>query len=324
MKRRSSFVFPLKPVAASAIFLSGLAILLLITSALFVPKNNLAEFGMEEIGANGILGEQDHSIDVLIIGDSEAYSSISPMEMWQAHGFTSYVCATSAQQLTTSFAFLKQAFRHQSPKVVVLETNAIYRNVTMSQSLMSRLESLFSVFRYHNRWKSFRFSELLVTPQYTWTDDFKGYVYNTAVEAASPGVAMQPTDQVEAIPPLNREYVAAMAEFCRQHDTQLLLVSTSSTLNWNMRRHNGIAALAQELGLTYYDLNLDNPAGIDWSSDTRDRGDHLNFSGAFKVSAWLGKTLSETFPLNRQYDEAIVRRWNEALQRYLTVTGQQS
>lgn len=48
----------LKQITASVAFAMIFVVLLLISSYIFMPKNNLEEFGMEDATANGILGEK--------------------------------------------------------------------------------------------------------------------------------------------------------------------------------------------------------------------------------------------------------------------------
>lgn len=60
----------IKKAVGSVFFVSGLICLLVILSYIFIPKNNMKAFGMEDEPANGILGEKENTIDVLVIGDS--------------------------------------------------------------------------------------------------------------------------------------------------------------------------------------------------------------------------------------------------------------
>ena len=313
------------PLAKGACFLSLLCALLLAASFLFMPKNNHKAFGMgnDELVAGGILGERENSIDVLVVGDSEAYSSISPIQMWDEHGFTSYLCSTGGQPLYDSHRFLRQALEHQSPKVVILETNAIFRPYKLSDYLASRAKSLFSVLRYHDRWKALTVNDLSGPMGYTWTDDLKGYRYNPKAAAADARRHMLPSEEMQEIPPLNRVCLREMLDLCEERGAQLILVSTPSTLNWNYPRHNTIAAFAAENGLTYLDLNLmTDKVPIDWKTDTRDKGDHLNYSGAVKVTGFLGQYLKQTFDLpDNRMDDAYAS-WHSALLRYRnTVSG---
>ena len=62
-------------------------------------------------------------------------------------------------------------------------------------------------------------------------------------------------------------------------------------------------------------LILDELA-LDWNTDTRDGGDHMNLSGAEKVSSYLGKYLLNTgLFVDHRADEAYAE-WNESLQKY--------
>ena len=308
----------LKPLLRSAVFLTLLAALLLGTSRIFAPKDNKSEFGMNMVFANGILGERENSIDVLIVGDSESYSSFSPMHMWNAHGFTSYVCGTAAQPLYDSYRFIGQAFQRQSPSVVVLETNAIFRAKNAGSYLSSMMKSSFSLFEYHNRWKSLKLTDLSSPVEYTWTDDCKGYIHSDEVKPANTKGYMAPTDRVEKIPDLNLLCLQQIMKLCADNGAELILVSTPSPVNWNYARHNAIQAFAEEHTLTYLDMNLPHETlNIDWSRDTRDMGDHLNFSGARKVSEFFGTYLKEHFSLPDHRGEKDYGSWTDAYGRYV-------
>ncbi|HIS48136.1 MAG TPA: hypothetical protein IAB46_11415 [Candidatus Scybalocola faecigallinarum] len=313
----------IKKAVASIVFMLGLVCLLVILSYIFLPKNNMKAFGMEDVTANGILGEKENSIDVLVLGDSESYSSITPMQIWEEQGFTTYVCGTPGQYLYQSDSYLQQAFINQKPKVVILETNAIYRKMSFNASILNRIENVFAVFKYHNRWKSMQLGDLTSSADYTWTDDFKGYQYYNTVDGTANSDYMAPTDKSKLIHGLNWQYVSDMADFCEKNGAQFILVSTPSTVNWNYERHNGIVQLANALDIPYVDMNLmKNEITIDWTKDTRDKGDHLNHSGAVKVSRWLGNYLKKAYNLPDHRQDDGYSKWNEALTRYKKGVGE--
>ena len=89
----------LKHTFSSLAFIAGLLILLIFASQLVLPKDNLNKKEIHDSGANGILAEAENTIDVLILGDSECYSSVIPLQIWKDYGITSYLCSTPAQKI---------------------------------------------------------------------------------------------------------------------------------------------------------------------------------------------------------------------------------
>ena len=305
-------------ISACSAFVLILVLLIVTSSYLFAPKGNQSSFAMKNAAANAILDEDKNTIDVLFLGDSLVYSSVSPMQIWQEHGFTSYVCATSAQYISFSEVLLRQAFQEQAPKIVVLDANTIYRTMNSDISTMTRLESLISVFKFHNRWKEI--GKFIPSNVFhcSWTDDMKGYIYSTDIIQAENTSYMTKTDTIEKIEVSNEEYVKTIANFCKENDAELLLINVPNSRNWCREKHNGIQELAEKYGIPYVDLNLLNEEiSIDWNYDTRDKGDHLNYYGAVKTTKYLGEYLKANYSLPDRRNDGDYSGWNETLERYL-------
>ena len=60
-------------------------------SYILAPKDNTKEAGIVNPSAHGFYSEPKNTIDVAVIGNSDAYSGFSPMELWKNYGYTSYV-----------------------------------------------------------------------------------------------------------------------------------------------------------------------------------------------------------------------------------------
>lgn len=301
-----------------AVLLAALLVLAMLvsTSYLFAPKNNQEEFGMTNAAANGVMGERSNSLDVLFIGDSEAFSSFSPLQMWHEWGFASYVCATPGQTLSYGRTLLDRALRDQQPKVVVFETNSIYAPFAASDAVMRVVQDVFPVFEFHDRWKSSG-DVLGIVAQASWSDELKGFRVNETVKAADASRHMAPSDKKTKIPLFNRLFIQSMVQTCKDRGIACLFVSTPSTVNWNTERHNGIADLARQLEVPYVDQNGgEDKVDVDWSTDTHDAGDHLNLRGASKTSASLGAYLKKLYELPDHREDKAYVSWREASARY--------
>lgn len=300
----------------SMVFIAFFLFFIFIGSILLFPKDNTKKCGMQDVVSNGFLGEKENSLDVLYIGDSESYASFSPMQMYDEHGFTGYVLGASAQRIYNQYYYLKEALKNQSPKVVVIETNTLFRKYSVLKAVLGELNNSIPFFKYHNRWKKFSFNDLKLKKDYTHTEVAKGFRIRKMVESADNSDYMKNLGEVVEVPYLNEYYVGKIKELCQEKGIEVILVSTESLANMSYARHIGLQKMADRLELPYLDLNLVDEIEIDWQVDTADKGDHLNASGAYKVSKYMGKYLKEKYKLKSHKSDFKYKKWDYDLEEY--------
>lgn len=311
-----------KIIIRTFIFFVILLLMLIGLSNIFMPKNNQAEFGMNNPKANGFLAEKNNTIDVLVVGDSESFSSIIPMKLWEEYGYTSYVCGTSNQNLPESISYVYKFMKNQKPKIVILDANNIFRQIHHTALFEKFLNYYLPITEYHNRWKNLNINDFSTNVNYTWTDDLKGYDYSIATNGADSSNYLTYTNTENLIPRSNKLYIKFMNEFCKLNGAKLIVVSTPSTVNFHYDNNNAIEKFLCKENIEFLDLNVkSNELHIDWANDTRDKGDHLNHFGALKVTDYLGKYLKKENILESHKNDEKYRRWNDSLEVYKKITN---
>lgn len=304
----------MKKIIRAAFFLGGLVILLFLASLVLVPKNNSARSGMLNARAYGFLAEPENSLDVLVVGDSLSYSSYVPLKIWEKYGITSYCAGAPIQKLPYTLDTIKRAMENQSPKIVLLETDSIFRKVGFKDIVSQYMEKLFPIFTFHSRWKSLTLADFTLDFNYTTIEPNKGYRFSDKVTRVDVEDIENLKPKTANIEIKNYEYVDRIKKLCDEKGAKLVLYSAPSLVNWNMDRHKALIDLAQKLELTYLDLNLLRAeVPIDWKTDSRDKGDHLNYYGAIKVSNYLGEYLENTHLFTSHKADKRYEQWNEAL-----------
>lgn len=259
--------------------------------------------------------ESPRTLDVLLLGDSLSYCSFSPMQLWNQYGISSYSGTQSAQNIQESYYMLKSALKTQQPKVVVLETNTIFRERKGLSGLSDTLTTMVNYYcpaiSYHDIWKTYfsnkRFAHL----------DYKGFVLRDLIAPYSGGEYMHKTNGLATISSNCEYYLDQIQNLCERNNIDLMLVSAPSPMNYNYEKHNALKSLASQKKLPYIDLNIQvDTMKIDWKHDSLDNGDHLNLRGAEKTTAFLGKKLNSMYDFSDHRHEKNYELWNAQAKEY--------
>ena len=288
----------------------------------FTPKKSDPGSGITNSNARGFYGEPKNSIDVLILGDSNAYSACSPMYIWNKYGIPTYVAAEGFQNVTGASNLLEEVLTCQKPKLVVFDVNMLWTGKTTLKKVENNLKNMaykyLPLAQYHNRWKSMDVKEMFEAKDYTYRSASRGQYLSMEVKPFTGQSKMVKTDSVEDIPEVSRVLLDKLISKCNENGIKMMFMETPTAKSWNYARHNAMVKYAKQKKIDFVDMNtLEGKYAIDWSTDTRDGGRHLNCEGAEKVSAYLGKYISEHYSFKDKRDLEKYVDWNNDYLDYI-------
>lgn len=298
------------------IFICLFILLYIFFSYVFIPKENLSKYGMYNTTMYEILSEKEHTVDTIVVGDSLVYSSVSPMDIYGNFGYTVFDCAEPAHTLPDAYNYFKVAIESQKPKVAIIGANILFRDAKKKpwyNKPLKVLKNSLPLTTNHNNWKKFLFNNEMDR----WTNINKGYKKNMGIKPSKNYDYMVETEDKKIIPKANYYYIEKMIEDAKKNNIKLIFIGFPSQKSWYYKKHNAMLELAKEYDITYINLNLEPSISIDWSKDTSDHGDHLNYEGAKKVSKFLGNYLSTLGILKDHRNDDKYNSWNKAYQHYV-------
>ena len=256
------------------------------------------------------------TIEIMNMGDSLSQSGISPMEMWRQRGYTAFNIGADGIRMAEMYYGIKEACRKQSPKFLLIEGLALFRyskNQDKQMLISQPLYYTFDFLKYHSLWKSF-----VEGPGVRIYH--KGYLINREVQEyeGDPDYMSEELGDVRTqIPDFNRTWFRKVKKFCDEKGIKLILYSDASPRNYNWTRVNNIAEFAQEEGVEYIDMNEHTEEiGINWKTDSNDRGDHMNLDGVIKMTTFFGDYFSREGILTDHRGDPAYSSWDEELTAY--------
>lgn len=277
----------------------------------------------------------ENSIDVIAVGSSHAYCTMNPLEIWNNNNITSFVLATQQQPLNASYYYVKEAFKTQSPKVVIVEgfmgyvdyeypkDGVAYDAIDPLRPSLNKLALIreivpsdqrenyyFNVLKYHSRWREVKKPDY--NPAYRLkADSYKGFVLltdNKPFEKSE--IDYEKVNQLD-IPAVPLEALNALKELITENGAEMiLLIAPFDHIDENIASvMKAEREWAQENDVDLIDINvLYDDIGIDGKTDFYD-SEHLNAYGANKVSRYLGDYLKENYSIEPNTN-ADSEKWN--------------
>lgn len=311
--------------------------LLEILSATVFSKSNATTFKNNFMNAYNYVNEVEDSIDIVALGNSNMYSALCPLKLWDEQGFTSTIIASPRQTAAITSTLLEDVLKTQSPKLVILEADMFYEGVELNENIVDEssskkrlpvipyitddkittdIQNRLTVFLLHDQWKN-----MIANPANIGDDAMfnHGYFFNDEIKETSPNSNMDYTQQVELLPDEAVLYMNKIIDICSKENIKLMLINSPSLSTWTYARHNAVEQFAKENGISYLDFNTLDDYKIEYDREFRDKGMHVNYYGSSKITAYVGRYIAENDQglLEDKRENADFSAWNDDRDRFI-------
>ncbi len=297
--------------------------------------------------------ELSDQIDVLFLGSSHVINGLSPLDLYEQYGFTSYNMGGHGSEMPETYWELKLARQYCQPKVVVIDaymmekdfhyqdvregaskkeinTSVEQLHLNMDCFPYSRLKKeavedlildpsirrqfLFPFITYHDRWSELHENDFRRLRGRADRNLLMGAEMRYHTYAGEIHSVAYLKDAGMEAPSVGAEYLIRIIEEC-QADGIGVVVTTLPfhETETDWRTANGAALIAESMGVP--DINFLKMSEVNAYTDFNDQG-HLNHTGAEKVTAYIGRFLQENFALEDHREQEGYERWDERLKDY--------
>ncbi len=324
-----------KPFLRIAAFLLALIVIIEALSLTVFSKGAAATYNNKYANQFSFLQEPDDSVQLAFIGDSNIYSAVVPIKLWEWCGLTSTIIAAPKQTLHQSYHLLEDLFEKQSPQYVVVETDMFYRDKPIREddtvivesekpldvvfdtldpsSFEDVIKGAAPVFTFHDKWKSLLRGKK-VPPK---DANAHGYHLSLTVRKFKLKDYMKPADIADPIKKKDAKQIDAIVSLCRRNGAEVVFVTAPSPVFWSYERHNATAQLAKQYGADYIDYNLMwDELGLSSRKHFRDKGHHLNYFGAKLVTKQFGGYARHTLKLKSLKNDARYSYWDDSTEAF--------
>lgn len=300
---------------------------------------------------------EDNAIDVLILGSSHTRHGIFATELWNDYGISSYNMSANGSTIPVCYWTLVNALDYQTPQMVVLDVFNMWPERVCSTSFgqvhnqfdffplsmnkyhmvkdlfsdteltddngnnlyQKRWELLFDLGEYHTRW-----TDLV---EYDFMSKTELEKQSAVWKGSSP--LMNVVDRNEKIYPdswddvkydnLSKEYLIKIINLCNEKRIKLLLINTSYDCdNESKLFADSVYDIAMQYDKTYLDFTQMDIINFQTDLYSTDHNTHVNFSGAEKITKYIGDYLSNNFDLEDHRNDDNYSQWWEDYQEYVS------
>lgn len=327
------------------IFFTIMFALIIVLGKVFTPKwknGTLSEMDGQDYTINGYYELPKNSIDVLFLGDSSIFKGVSPIEIYEQTGITSYNYSVSSARIYLLYYILEDAYKYQKPKVIMIDPLTLFYTEKEVEGerrksfdymkfgktkyeminddffefdFKEKLSYYFPLFRYHSRWNEINMSNVKKTFG-SYHSITKGYIMSTKINPRYTGFNyMNPSNKKVVMKDYTKKYLDMFVKFCKDNDIDLVFLGIPDTRAWGYEQNEELKKLVNEYNVKYLDLNNDS-YGLDFTTDTEDKGIHLNLKGAIKVTNEVTKYLRNNYNFKDHRNDSEYQKWNEDLIKY--------
>lgn len=319
----------MKKICMIILFIFGLNIIVSNISYTLLPKYN---------GYNGIdYFKQNHQLDIIWLGPSTTFFSISPMYIWNKYKVTSFNNAHNGQSLSTYY-MLKETAQYK-PKCVFFDitviTNNSFTNYNSKEkmyiwflNILHRIQYLkyvneeyvdvlyvFLLNVFHNRWKEIK--------EYDFINNKNLYYFLGSGLANHHAFYIR--EQKEPKPVTGKfnfndksiEIIHEMAQYIKENNLNVIFWCPPTTMQQRYELSFLFDDIIKPYNIPYINFNNKNLKDInfDYNNDFYDDS-HLNIYGSEKVSDYLVKYAKINYNIENHENDPKYASWDKNYIKY--------